>query len=135
MIITPGSSAVAGPAATTGSAAAVKDDEGTRQREKLKKATQQFEAVFIGVMLKESRKTMAGTDALFGSSQENKMYTEMSDTKMAEQMSESGSFGLAKTLYRSLERLIPGNAPEAESKNLSGDAKSVEARETNVQTR
>lgn len=80
--------------------------EDDRKRAKLKKATQDFEGVFIGMMLKQMRKSMTGGSPLFGSSYEAKYYQEMVDEKAAQQMSTTGSFGLAKTLYRSMEHTL-----------------------------
>ncbi len=77
-----------------------------RQRAKLKKATQEFEGVFIGMMLKQMRKSMAGNTPLFGSSYEAKYYQEMVDDKVAQQMSSTGSFGLATKLYKSMEHTL-----------------------------
>jgi flagellar protein FlgJ len=82
------------------------DPKTQKKLDKLKKATQDFEAIFIGTMLKEARKSLNGSHPLFGDSYEAKQYQEMMDDKMAEQMSRSGSFGLSKTLYKSLEENI-----------------------------
>ncbi len=80
--------------------------EDDRKRAKLLKATQDFEGVFIGMMLKQMRKSMAGSSPLFGGSYEAKYYQEMVDEKVAQQMSKTGSFGLAKTLYKSMEHSL-----------------------------
>lgn len=78
-----------------------------KQRDRLKKATQEFEGVFIGMMLKQMRKSMTGGNALFGKSSESKMYQDMMDDATATQMSKTGTFGLAKKLYASLEHTLP----------------------------
>lgn len=85
---------------------------GGRQREKLKIATQEFEAVFIGLMLKQVRKSLMDDNPLFGKSQEAKFYQEMMDEKLAEQMSRTGQFGLARTLYQRMERTLPADPRE-----------------------
>src|ERR1051325_8235900 len=87
-------------------------DEYKKQQSKLQKATQEFEAVFIGMMLKQMRKSMTGGDGIFGNSPESKTYQEMMDDTLATNLSQTGSFGLAKVMYRSLERTLPPN-PEA----------------------
>ncbi len=85
-----------------------------RQRDKLKKATQDFEAVFVGIMLKQMRKSMDGGNALFGNSSEAKLYQDMMDDATAAQMSRTGSFGLGNMLYKKLEPLMPADpAPAA----------------------
>ncbi len=91
-----------GAAATT--ATAPEDKDAARQHDRLKKATQEFESVFLGMMLKQMRKSMTGGNALFGNSQEAKMYQDMMDDETAKQMSRTGSFGLARTLC---DRLAP----------------------------
>ncbi len=78
----------------------------TPQQARLKKATQEFEAVFIGMMLKQMRKSMTGGNALFGNSHEAKLYQDMMDDATASQMSRTGSFGLARVLYKTLERTL-----------------------------
>lgn len=86
--------------------------EAARQREKLKKATQEFEAVFIGMMLKQMRKSLTGGGALFGSSNESKLYQDMLDDSVAQRMSQTGDFGLAKKLEESMARFLSSAAPE-----------------------
>ncbi|HZP80535.1 MAG TPA: rod-binding protein [Chthonomonadaceae bacterium] len=78
--------------------------EAAQQRhEKLKKACQEFEAIFIGMMLKQMRKSLTGSNALFGNSSEAKLYQEMSDEATASQMSRAGGLGLADLLCKRLE--------------------------------
>ena len=77
--------------------------------DKLKKTTQDFEAVFLGMMLKQMRKSIAGENALFGNSHEAKMYQDMMDDATAKHISKAGTFGLAKLLYKTMERTLPVN--------------------------
>ncbi len=77
-----------------------------QKKAKLKKATQEFESVFIGMMFKQVRKGMEGDNALFGKSHESKMYQEMMDDTMSHRISESGNFGIGKTLYHRLEAIV-----------------------------
>ncbi len=77
--------------------------------DKLKKATQDFEAVFLGMMLKQMRKSIAGDNALFGNSHEAKMYQDMADDATAKQLSKAGTFGLSNLLYKTMERTLPVN--------------------------
>src|SRR3954469_12376919 len=82
-------------------------DKFTKEKSRVTKATQDFEAVFIGMMLKQMRKSMAGDNALFGKSQEAKVYQDMMDDSLAQQMSKTGTFGLAKAMVKSIERTLP----------------------------
>lgn len=79
----------------------------TKQKERATKATQEFESIFIGMMLKQMRKSMTGENALFGNSSEAKIYQDMMDDTLAQQMSKTGTFGLSKAMLKSMERAIP----------------------------
>ena len=78
-----------------------------KQRDRLKKATQEFEAVFVGQLLKEMRKSMTPGNKLLGSSRESKQFQEMFDDSLSRDLSHNGSFGLAKVLYKRMEKWIP----------------------------
>ncbi len=84
----------------------------TRQQARLDKATKDFEAVFVGMMLKQMRKSMAGTNALFDNSSTSKTYQEMLDDNVAQRISHSGGIGLAKILYQKMSKTLPPN-PDA----------------------
>jgi Rod binding domain-containing protein len=92
---------VPGPAAREGQG--VSSPAAEARHRKLVKAAQDFEAVFVGSMLKQMRKSITGGNALFGNSSEAKMYQEMMDDATAQQMSHTGAFGLANLLLHSLE--------------------------------
>ena len=81
--------------------------EASRQRARLKKATQDFEAVFVGIMLKQMRKTMQSDNPLFGKSSESQRYMEMMDDAVAQQISRTGKFGFGDLLYKKVERTLP----------------------------
>jgi len=83
-----------------------------KEKSRLTKASQDFEALFVGMMLKQMRKSMAGENALFGKSSESKIYQDMMDDKLAEQMSHTGTFGLAKAMMKSVEGRLPAD-PDA----------------------
>ena len=90
----------------------------TKEKARATKATQDFEAVFLGMMLKQMRKSMAGEDALLGKSSESKMFQDMMDDRLAQQMSRSGSFGVAKAMMKSIERNLPPNPDAPPAKKL-----------------
>lgn len=70
--------------------------------ETVRKVAQQFEALFIQMMLKNMRDTGVG-DELFGSDQE-KLYRDMFDQQLSVNLSEKGALGLADLLVRQLTR-------------------------------
>lgn len=86
--------------------------EYAKQHDRLQKTTQDFESVFIGMMLKQMRKSIAGKNELFGSSSEAKTYQDMSDDATAKQMSKVGTFGLARVMFKSMSRTLPPNPDE-----------------------
>ena len=82
----------------------------------LKKAAQQFEALFTQQMLKGMRATLPGNPLT--SSNEGKMYQGMLDQQLAQNLSQGRGFGLAEMLVRQLGGARPP---------VSGAAASFEA--------
>jgi flagellar protein FlgJ len=111
------------PAGTaTGATGTSQDAAGSKQRAQLKKVTQQFESMFVANMLKEVRKSMASGTSLFGNSPQARMYADMMDEAVAEQMSKTGALGFGSTLYKSLSKYLPPQAAgtPGQSTNQSG---------------
>jgi flagellar protein FlgJ len=73
----------------------------------LKKAAQQFEAVFMNMMLKSMREA-APQDGMFDSDQ-TRMFTSMLDQQLSQDMSARG-MGLADVMVKQLSRSLPGAA-------------------------
>ncbi|AEF55823.1 flagellar assembly peptidoglycan hydrolase FlgJ [Marinomonas posidonica] len=66
----------------------------------LKEVAQQFESIFINMLLKNMRSTNEAIgDGLFSSTQ-TKQYQEMMDSQMAQSMAKSGGIGLSDALIR-----------------------------------
>ncbi|WP_426417605.1 flagellar assembly peptidoglycan hydrolase FlgJ [Aestuariirhabdus sp. LZHN29] len=78
--------------------------------EALRKVAQQFESLFISMMLKSMRDANAvfEEDNPFSSS-ESRMYRDMLDSQMSVSLAESGGMGLAEVLMRQLDRSSNGN--------------------------
>ncbi len=79
----------------------------------LKKVAQEFESIFIGMLLKNMRSSnelIGGTD-LFSSSQ-TRQYEEMLDSQMAQSMAKSGGVGLADALIRQFEGRGSSDVPK-----------------------
>ncbi len=70
---------------------------------KLRQATEDFEQIFVNMMLKEMNKGLGKTGFLDGGDYE-KAFKDMLVDERAKQMSKNGSFGLAKMMYKQLER-------------------------------
>ena len=71
---------------------------------KLKGACKDFEAIFVNMMLKQMRKTVTEND-LFGNTREEKMFREMLDEKLAEEIAQSKTLGVAQMMYNQIKIL------------------------------
>jgi flagellar protein FlgJ len=85
----------------------------------LKEAAQQFEAIFVHMMLKSMRKAqdvMVDKDSPFNSEQV-KFYRGMHDQQLATDLSSNGSIGLADIIVRQLGQLGDGYMPASAIRN------------------
>jgi murein DD-endopeptidase MepM/ murein hydrolase activator NlpD len=87
--------------------------EGETRLRELKKATQEFEAVFIGYMLKVMRSTVEPADDEGGALGKD-VYLSMFDQEIALQMARNSSLGIGEMMYRQLEQTVK------ETKTLAG---------------
>jgi flagellar protein FlgJ len=86
--------------------AALKGDEGA-----LQEAAQQFESIFVQMMIKSMRKAsevLSDEDSPFNS-QNVKFYQDMHDQQLASSLSASGSIGLADIVVKQLSQHLPGS--------------------------
>jgi Rod binding domain-containing protein len=67
-------------------------------KQKVKEACRQFEAILVRQIMTEVRKPVIGSEE----SNENGIYSDMINSQMADCISRSGSFGLAKSLENQL---------------------------------
>ena len=91
------------PIGSTGGIAS--DTSRLKSADNLKKAGQQFEAVFTGMMLKSMRQAKLA-DPLF-SSQALDTFRDMSDQKVVQQMAEHTPLGIGKAMADFLGRSQP----------------------------
>jgi len=97
---------------------------GEKQRNELKKASQEFEAVFVAYLLKIMRETIEESGLLeegFGKT----IYTELFDQEVSQSIARRGALGIADLLYRDLtvakpngdakDLIPPTNEPVSES--------------------
>lgn len=85
----------------------------------LQEAAQQFEAIFVQMMLKSMRKAedvMADEDSPFNSDQV-KFYRDMHDQQLATDLSANGSIGLAKVIVQQLSLDREGVTPASVIRN------------------
>jgi peptidoglycan hydrolase FlgJ len=90
---------------TAGTSAPAADSRAAN-RANAQKAAQQFEAMFINMMLKEARKTSLGGGLL--DNEAGKTFREMQDGQIAQQMAQHGTLGLSKAIADYLDRTQPG---------------------------
>lgn len=103
------SSPTSTPAAASGASpsspsATAKTDRRTAE---LKKACQDFEAIFIQSLFKSMRRTVIDS-GLFEKDTSHEIYQDMLDGEIAREVSRRQSMGLADQMYRQMEKLLPG---------------------------
>ena len=86
----------------TATSLAAQDPTTQAQREALRGAAQQFEAVFLRQMIGSMRQAHLADD-MFGS-QATEQFREMSDASLADSMSHQGVFGIAQMLLAQFDR-------------------------------
>lgn len=72
-----------------------------KQQDQLKKACQDFEAMFLSSLMKSMRKTVVQTD-IFGSAQKEDMFKDMMDSEICKSAAKTSSVGIADMMYRQL---------------------------------
>lgn len=73
----------------------------------VKKAAREFEAMFVGMMLKSMRSTV-GKDTLTGGGQGEEIYRSLLDQEFAAAAAKSGALGVAATIENHLVRQEKG---------------------------
>ncbi len=73
----------------------------SQQDKELKEACKGFEAMFLNMMYKQMRATVP-EDTLFGESNAQKIFRDMHDEKLMENIADGGGLGLADMLYKQL---------------------------------
>lgn len=95
------------PASITGGAPRPANaSAGHGQRDELRSAAQQFEAILIRQMLSSARSTDFGGNELFGGEGDD-TFREMRDARFAEVAAQSGQIGFASAIERQLARFLP----------------------------
>ncbi|MGC8519346.1 MAG: rod-binding protein, partial [Steroidobacteraceae bacterium] len=105
------------------SLATLKSQAAAHNPKALRAAAQQFESLFIGMMLKSAQDANF-KDPLFGSSQQ-RMYQDLYDQQLSVQLSKTHTFGLAEMLVQQLRRQwsasgTPATSGAANSSALGG---------------
>ena len=78
-----------------------------RRAAELKKACQDFEAIFLQSLFKSMRRTVIDS-GLFEKDTSHEIYQDMLDGEIAREVSRRQSMGLADQMYRQMEKFLPG---------------------------
>lgn len=97
------------------SAQASEDDEA------IKEVCQQFESLFIGMLLKQMRSTVQD-GGLTEKSQARETFESMLDEEMAKEMAENGGIGIADLMYKALSGTAYADASSDVSETASIDS-------------
>ena len=81
-----------------------------KQRQKLKKISQDFEGLFVGMMMKSMRETV-GKDKLTGGGHGEEVYLSMLDQEYTAAAVKRGGLGLARQIEKELVRQEISRAP------------------------
>ncbi|HPT84184.1 MAG TPA: rod-binding protein [Limnochordia bacterium] len=80
----------------------------TASQKALREAAEQFEALFVQMLLTEMRRTVPDTD-LLGDRRAEKLFQSLLDQELAQNSSQAQSIGLAKLIYEQMSRYLPGD--------------------------
>ena len=111
MPLVPQASPTALPLQSPATSLAPQDPTTEAQRNALRGAAQQFEAVFLRQMIGSMRQAHLGDDMLGSSATDQ--FREMSDANLADAMSHQGVFGIAQMLLAQFDRHQAAAAPAA----------------------
>lgn len=100
----------------------------TPRRQELRQAAQAFEAVFIRQLIGSMRNAKLADD-MFGS-QATEQFRDMADARLADSMSQQGTFGIADLLTAQFERQQRGAAPAQAGAQVRQAAEAAAAADT-----
>ena len=84
-----------------GTAAPASQPQASPKSEQLKAAAKAFEAVFLRQMIGSMRQASLGEDIMGGRAAEQ--FRDMSDSKLADSMAQTGGFGIAELLLKQFD--------------------------------
>ncbi|MCS6860470.1 MAG: rod-binding protein [Abditibacteriales bacterium] len=89
------------------------------QTDELRKATQDFEAIFVAQLLSQMRKAMAPPSSLLGGGREEETFREWMDQEIGKSVARRGGLGIGEAVYR---QLLKNAVHFAENVNAKRDA-------------
>ena len=88
-------------------------------KEGLQKAAKAFEGIFINLLFKEMRKTVNEDEGFLPPSHTQKLFQEMLDEEISNNLSKQGSFGIADSVVRTYGQTIEAKAAKTEAKQAT----------------
>jgi Rod binding domain-containing protein len=93
-----------GAAQVQATGARVADSSHVDKKSKLFEQCQEFESIFVKMMLKEMRNSVDKSDSLLNGGWAEDIYQDMLDDQYSKSMAKNAGFGLADQLYKQLAR-------------------------------
>ena len=93
-----------GASQVAGTGARVADSTRVDKKSKLYEQCQEFESIFVKMMMKEMRNSVDKKDSLLSGGWAEDIYQDMLDDKYSESMAKTARFGLADQLYKQLAK-------------------------------
>ena len=87
-----------------GTGARIADASHVDRKSKLFEQCQEFESIFVKMMLKEMRNSVDKKDSLLSGGWAEGIYSDMLDDEYSKSMAKNAGFGLADQLYKQLAR-------------------------------
>ncbi len=111
------------------------DDGATLEvrKEKMKKACQDFEAIFLSHLFKTMRTASVDESGLLGEGLGGSLFKDLFDTEVARKMSNTGGIGLADLLYKGMEKRISFDSVRSEVKPPEVNPSTLESEKGNFQ--
>ncbi len=109
-------------AMAVGSTGGIQPRDTVAESRKLEKAAQDFEGIFLGILLKSMRGTVE-SGGLFKEGTDSQIYRDMFDQEIARGLAKGGGIGLAKIIVQSQERLRDAKASSSPSSSVLENGK------------
>jgi Rod binding domain-containing protein len=94
------------------------------KKEKLRKAAEGFEAIFISHLFKTMRESMT-ENSMFGKGSTGEIYGDILDNSIAEKMAEKSEFGLADALFKEMIKKLDMESKADTIKNVVPTGKTL----------
>lgn len=94
------------------------------KKEKLRKAAEGFEAIFIRQLFKTMRESMT-ENSMFGKGSTGEIYGDILDNSIAEKMAEKSEFGLADAIFKEMVKKLDMESKSDTVKNVVSKGKTL----------